>query len=173
MISSLVVAASSNETIGDGGTLPWHLPDDLRHFRNLTAGHPVILGRVTHESILSRLSHPLSKRTSIVLSSRRHNEAENGVLWADSMESAVVMAQEMGARHAASEFFVIGGASVYRQALPFVDKVYLTRIHLDVAGDASMPAGWLDSFRMVASEDWEQAEAGCSFSFLEYRRERP
>jgi len=170
MITSLVVAASRNDVIGQGLSLPWFLPEDLRHFKSLTIGHPVILGRLTHESILARLGHPLTGRTSIVISSQPRAQQEDGLLWVPSVRSAISRASEVGARTAAGEIFVIGGASVYRQALPFVDKIYLTRVHSDISGDASMPSGWLEGFRLVARDDRPSLNGSHSYSFLEYER---
>jgi dihydrofolate reductase len=171
MITSIVVAASRNDVIGQGQSLPWDLPEDLRHFKSLTTGHPVVLGRVTHDSILARLRHPLADRTSIVVSASRCGEPGNTVLWAASIESAISMAHEVEARAAAAEIFVIGGASVYRQALPFVSKIYLTRVHREITGDSSLPPDWLRGFRLVAREDRPGAGVDCLYSFLEYVRE--
>ena len=170
MITSLVVAASRDNVIGRGKNLPWHLPEDLRHFKRLTIGHTVVMGRVTYESILDRLGHPLIDRTSIVISSSREREADKAVIWAASVESAIMMARQAEAV-AADEFFIIGGASVYRQSLPYVEKIYLTRIHSEVAGDSRLPSGWLEGFRLVARDCRPRADTECSYSFLVYVRE--
>jgi dihydrofolate reductase len=179
--TSLIVAASSNDVIGAAGALPWHIPEDLRRFRRLTAGHAVVLGRVTHESIVARLGRALPGRTSVVVSSSRGAAAgaagpggvpagaEDGaavVAWAGSMPEA--MAAARAAEAAGGEVFVLGGASVYEQALAEVDRVYLTRVHREVAGDTSMPAGWLDDFELVSRDHRPDADGG--FSFLEYER---
>jgi dihydrofolate reductase len=193
--TSLIVAAAANDVIGAGGALPWHLPEDLRRFRRLTAGHAVVLGRVTHESIVARLGRALPGRTSVVVSSRGAalpggvsvlGGASDGtaeVSWAGSVEEAMAAAREAEAGAAAraaeaeargdlgasgGEVFVLGGASVYAQALPEVDRVYLTRVHREVAGDTSMPAGWLDGFTVVRHDDRPGPDGG--FSFLEYER---
>jgi dihydrofolate reductase len=156
VITSLIVAAARNDVIGAGGTLPWYLPEDLRRFKRLTVGHPVVVGRVTHESILTRLGCPLPERTSIVVSSRPAGQAGGpGVVWTTSLD----------------EVFVIGGASVYEQVLPQVDRVYLTRLHRDVDGDTAMPPGWLDGFTLTAREDRPGPDGG--YSFLDYRRDLP
>jgi dihydrofolate reductase len=206
--TSLIVAAAENEVIGAGGTLPWHLPEDLRRFRRLTAGHAVVLGRVTHESIVARLGRALPGRTSVVVSSRGMpggglagggaglaggagrvggvgGAGDGEVAWAGSVAAAMAEARAAEARAAAAraaeargglgasagsagEVFVLGGASVYEQALPEVDRVYLTRVHREVAGDTSLPAGWLDGFTLVGREHRDDADGG--FSFLEYER---
>jgi dihydrofolate reductase len=195
VITSLIVAASENDVIGADGALPWHIPDDLRRFRALTTGHAVVLGRLTHESIVARLGRPLPGRTSVVLSSRAATGAgvtgadtewaalagtgmaDGQVAWAGSLEHALTVARatERAARAAdpagarrAAEVFVLGGASVYDQVLPEVDRVDLTRVHRAVAGDTAMPAGWLDGFTLVSREVRPDADGG--FSFLEYER---
>ncbi len=170
MITSLIVAASRNDVIGHGASLPWHLPEDLRHFKRLTVGHPVILGRVTHDSILKRLGRPLPDRTSIVISSRCGEQADN-VMWTGSLDSAISAARDVAARAGDSEIFVIGGASVYRQALPFIDKIYLTRVHREVTGDACLPPGWLRGFVLTAQVDRPGTGSDCVYSFLEYEKE--
>lgn len=170
MITSLVVAASRNDVIGCDDDLPWHLPEDLRHFKKLTVGHPVIVGRVTFDSIIKRLGRPLPDRTSIVVSSKGGQQGDD-VLWAGSLESGISIAREVEARTADSEIFVIGGASIYRQALPFIDKIYLTRVHREVAGDACLPPGWLHGYALTSQVDRPGAGSDCEYSFLEYARE--
>jgi dihydrofolate reductase len=181
--TSLIVAAASNDVIGASGALPWHLPEDLRRFRRLTSGHPVIVGRLTHESIVARLGHPLPGRTSVVLSSRAAAPAAERVVWAASLEEAMAAAQAAGASApaaarpatdssaAAGEIFVIGGTSVYGQALPQVDRIYLTRVHCEVAGDTSMPPDWLRGFRLAGREDRPARGAQSAYSWLDYVRE--
>jgi dihydrofolate reductase len=173
MITSLIVAASRNDVIGRDGSLPWYLPGDLRRFRRLTTGHPVVVGRVTHESILARLGHPLPGRTSIVVSSGPPPAAADGVVWCSSLADALAIAEAAAAEvHPATcggEIFVIGGASVYQQALPLADKIYLTRVHRDVDGDTSMPPGWLDGFGLALRDD--QPGPDGDHSFLDYLRE--
>lgn len=171
MIQSLIVAASTNDVIGDDGRLPWVLPDDLRRFRSITSGHAIVMGRKTHQSILARIGHPLRGRTSIVLSSDPADDDEDSVLWAKSLESAISLARHVSAAASEDEFFIAGGASVYRQAIGHATKVYLTRIHCKLDGDATMPAGWLEGFRLVQRADHADLSAGCNYSFLEYLRE--
>jgi dihydrofolate reductase len=173
VITSLIVAAASNDVIGASGALPWHLPEDLRRFRRLTSGHPVIVGRLTHESIVARLGHPLPERTSVVLSSRAAGPAMERVVWAGSLEEAMAAGARAaaGASAAASEIFVIGGTSVYAQALPHVDRIYLTRVHCEVAGDTGMPPDWLKGFRLAGREDRPGQGAQSAYSWLDYVRE--
>ena len=192
MTASLIVAAAANEVIGRGGALPWHLPADLRRFRALTTGHVVVMGRLTHESIVDRLGRPLAGRTSIVVSrtmrgpgtelagaghpartglaSSPHSTGEGRVLIVDSLESALAAAASIGAPAGSGEFFIIGGESVYRQALPSVDKIYLTRVHAEVSGDCRMPDDWLAGFELASREDAADPGSGTRYSFLGYRR---
>jgi dihydrofolate reductase len=171
VVTSLVVAASRDNVIGRGSELPWHLPEDLRHFRRLTVGHTVVMGRVTHESILSRLGHPLSGRRSIVISSSPREATGDSVAWAASVETAITMAQEPESAYAADEFFIIGGASVYQQSLPYVEKIYLTRICSEVPGDCRLAADWLEGFKLAASDDQRELDSEYRYSFLVYVRE--
>jgi dihydrofolate reductase len=219
MTASLIVAAAANEVIGRGGALPWHLPADLRRFRALTTGHVVVMGRLTHESIVDRLGHPLAGRTSIVVSRTMrgpgtelagaahrtgtglagtgrsagtglagtgladpgrsagtgltgspHSTGEDRVLVVHSLESALAAAASIGAPAGSDEFFIIGGESVYRQALPAVDKIYLTRVHAEVSGDCRMPDDWLAGFELASREDAADPGSGTRYSFLGYRR---
>ncbi|HEY1642792.1 MAG TPA: dihydrofolate reductase [Streptosporangiaceae bacterium] len=169
MTVALIVAASANDVIGRGRTLPWHLPDDLRRFKRLTAGHPIVLGRLTHESIVARLGRPLPGRTSVVVSSQPPATAEDGVIWATSVAAALAAARAGSLN--GGEVFVGGGTSVYEQALPHADRIYLTRLHRDVDGDTAMPPGWLDGFTLVAREDRDIETPGGGYSWLDYERE--
>lgn len=170
MNTSIIVAAAANDVIGANGTLPWHLPGDMRRFRAITTGHVVVMGRVTHESILDRLGHPLANRTSIVVSRTLRDAGDDRVLLATSLESALSAAASIGALAGSREFFVIGGESVYRQALPSADRIYLTRVHKAVTGDRCMPADWLAGFDLVAHDDVTDPESLTRYSFLDYQR---
>jgi dihydrofolate reductase len=168
--ASLIVAAAANEVIGLAGALPWHLPGDMRRFRALTTGHVVVMGRVTHESILDRLGHPLANRTSIVVSRTLRDSEDDRVLLVPSVESALSAAASIGALAGSGEFFIIGGESVYRQALPAVDRVYLTRVHETVTGDRRMPADWMAGFELTSRQDATDPESQIRYSFLDYCR---
>ncbi len=170
MIVSLVVAASANEVIGADGTLPWHLPGDLRRFRGLTTGHVVIMGRLTYQSILDRLGHPLTGRISVVVSRTLGETGHPEVLVARSVDGALALAGRLAEQAGDTEFFVIGGESVYRDVLPRADRVYLTRVHGQVAGDRSMPDDWLAGFELAARDDEAGAQGPLRYSFLDYHR---
>ena len=170
MIVSLIVAASANEVIGADGALPWYLPGDLRRFRDLTTGHVVVMGRLTYQSILDRLGHPLTGRTSVVVSTTLGETGHPDVLVARSIADALALAGRLAEQAGDAEFFVVGGESVYRDVLPRADRVYLTRVHGQVAGDRSMPDGWLAGFELAARDDEAGAQGPLPYSFLDYHR---
>ena len=171
MTVALIVAASVNDVIGRDGTLPWHLPDDLRRFKRLTTGHPIVLGRLTHESIVARLGRPLPGRTSVVISSQPRPAGTGGVVWAASVGEALLAARQIAAGGLGGDLvFVGGGTSVYQQALPQADRIHLTRLHRDVDGDTRMPPGWLDGFTLARREDRDTAAPDGGYSWLDYER---
>lgn len=122
---SLIVAMAKNLVIGADNTLPWHLPADLKHFKALTMGHHMIMGRKTYDSI----GKPLPGRTSVVVT-RNANYAPPGVVVVNSLEAAIAVCGDD------EEIFVIGGAELYRQAIDIADRIYLTEIDADISGDA-------------------------------------
>ena len=128
MIISLIAALGSNRVIGDKNTLPWHLPADLKHFKELTLGHPVIMGRKTFDSI----GRPLPKRRNIVVS-RRAGSAITGCEVAGSFNEALRLVKDE------PEVFVIGGAQIFEQALPLVHRMYLTMVNHEFPGDTYFP----------------------------------
>jgi dihydrofolate reductase len=152
---SLVVALARNRVIGAGNRLPWRLPEDLRRFKRLTMGAPVILGRKTHESI----GRALPGRRNIVVT-RRPDARWEGCEVAGSLEAALALAGD------APEVFVIGGAELYRLALPRADRLYLTLIDADYDGDTFFPdfdpADWRETAR----------EPGAGFAFVTCERRR-
>jgi dihydrofolate reductase len=169
MTVTLIVAASENDVIGKAGALPWHLPDDLRRFKSVTSGHTVIMGRITHESVLRRLGRPLPGRNSVVVS-HRPGASFDDVTWAESVESAVSLALRIESLHANEQVFVAGGVSVYEQVLSKVDRVLLTRVHNFIEGDKQLPANWLAGFRLVSCDRRTDTASTLSYSFLEYTR---
>lgn len=174
MICSLIVAASDGDVIGRDGGLPWHLTGDLRRFRALTAGHVVVMGRLTHESILARLGGPLPGRTSVVVSSRAGAvTASSSVVPATSVGAGLATAADLTEAAGHGRFFVGGGVSVYLQSLESAGQILLTRVHLDVDGDRRMPGGWLEGFVEAGREDVTDAASGARYSWLDYRRAVP
>lgn len=138
---SLIVAHARNRVIGHGGGMPWHLPADLAHFKAVTMGKPIVMGRRTYESI----GKPLPGRRNIVLTSD-HAFLADGILAAHSLDEALALAGET------DEVMVIGGGHLYREALPYARRVYLTEIDAAVAGDTFFPDLEGD-WREVARED--------------------
>ena len=127
---SLIVAASENNAIGKSNDMPWHLPEDLKFFKNTTWGMPVIMGRKTFEAV----GKPLPGRTNIIVTTNPNWSAENTIT-AASIEEAIKVAKESNAK----EIFITGGGEIYRQTLPLADKVYLTRVQTVLDGDAFFP----------------------------------
>lgn len=160
---TLIAAVARNRAIGAGNALPWRLPEDLKRFKSLTLGHPIIMGRKTWQS----LGRPLPGRTNIVVSRSAGLEAPGGSV-AGSLEASLSMAANAGA----DEAFIIGGAEIYAQALPFADCLQLTEIDRDFAGDAFFPAFDPAHWRETARESHHahQAEADFDYAFVTYER---
>ena len=137
MIISIIVAVDERNGIGLQNRIPWHLPADLNRFKTLTMGHHLIMGRKTYESI----NTPLSGRTLIVLSRNLDFQAED-CLTAISLQDSFQLAEAAGER----EVFVIGGSEVYSEALPIADHLYLTRVHITLESDKTIPP--------IIEEDW-------------------
>lgn len=158
-----VAAVAECGTIGHDGEMPWHHPEDLERFRDLTDGHPVVMGRTTHESIVDRLGHPLPGRTTVVLTSRPFVSGVT-VAAARSVEHALELAAEDADARGVSTAFVAGGASVYGQMLPLCDRLHLTRVHATYEGDTRFP-DWDPA-------EWREAssERGDGITFYEYER---
>lgn len=160
MILSLIVATSENNVIGNKGKIPWKLPTDLKHFRTTTEGHPIIMGRKTYESI----GHPLPRRRNIVITRQKDFQAE-GCDVVTSLEDALKLCE------GEEEVFVIGGGEIYRQSLAITNRVYLTRVHAKVEGDAFFPELPPSEWREVSVERHEaDTENSYACSFMVYHR---
>lgn len=144
---SIVVAVADNGVIGRGNALPWDLPDDLQHFKRTTMGRPIVMGRKTFESI----GRPLPGRLNIILT-RDPSWTAHGVSVASSIEQAIDLAEGQAFIDGADSVMVIGGAEVYRQALPFASRAFVTRVHGQVDGDAFFDLDEIASWREVARE---------------------
>ena len=134
----IVVAAAQNGVIGINNTLPWRISADLQHFKQVTIGHPIIMGRKTYDSI----GKPLPGRTTIVVTRQSDWQAEGYedlVKVAYSLEGAMELAEQIAAQMGVTEAMLVGGAQLYRQALERVSKVHLTRVHAEIEGDAWFP----------------------------------
>lgn len=158
---SIIVAIAQNNAIGKDNDLIWHLSDDLKRFKALTSGHTVIMGRNTWNSLPRR---PLPKRRNIVLT---HSDtfADEGAETAHSVQQVLEMVR------GEEEAFVMGGAAVYRQFLPFVDHIYVTWVWQDFDADVYFPVIDMSVFSKVSeSEVFTDAESGLRFSYADYRR---
>src|SRR3989344_1236243 len=127
-MKAIVVAMDKNRLIGANGKLPWHLPSDLKHFRELTMGHVIIMGRKTFESI----GKPLIGRANVVIT-RQKNYQRPGIVVHHSLEDALIVFAD------SEKIFIIGGGEIYREALPFVDTLYLTLVLGEFTGDTYFP----------------------------------
>ncbi|MFU8867930.1 dihydrofolate reductase [Natronococcus sp.] len=160
-----IVAVADNGVIGRDGEMPWHLPADLQHFKETTMGHPVIMGRVTYEGILETLGEPLPGRTTIVLTSRALETPENAVV-AESLEDALEKAETVAEqRHdGADTVFVAGGATIYEQFLPALDRLVVTEVDREPAGDTEFPDWDPEAWTEVDRDERD------GFAFVEYVR---
>ena len=140
---AIIVAQARNRVIGVNNKLPWHLPEDLKYFKRVTMGKPVIMGRNTYESI----GRPLPGRTNIVIS-RQADYKPEGVEVVSSLEAARELAESIGLINGIEEAMVIGGAQIYEQALSLAGRLYLTEVDAEIQGDA-----WFPEF---AREDWKE-----------------
>jgi dihydrofolate reductase len=162
----LVAAVSENGVIGRGNALPWRLKSDMTHFRALTMGKPVVMGRKTFLSI----GRPLPGRTTIVVSGDRHFGAP-GIVVAPNLESALTAARGDAWRRGADAIIVAGGADIYIQAMPRATDLAITEVHMRIAGDVCFPAIdpkiWRETRR---SEHQPGVEDEAAFAFVHYVR---
>lgn len=160
---SIIVAMAQNRTIGINNTLPWRCPEDLKHFKTLTMGHHMIMGRKTFDSI----GKPLPGRTTVVVT-RNPDLKIDGCIVTHSLEEAI------SACNGDEEIFVVGGAELYTQAIPRADNIYLTEIQQDVMGDAHFPNYNHHDWKEVAREQHVQnSPQPLSFHFVTYQRFKP
>ena len=158
---SIIVAVDENNLIGKGGSLPWHLPADLKHFKEVTMGHHILFGQTTYESI----DHPLPGRTNIILSDIP-NYKSKGCVVVGSPKEAI----EYAKAEDENELFICGGAMVYKTFLPLSDKVYMTKIHHKFEGDIYFPKIDMKKWKVVSKESHKPDEKNkypCEFQILE------
>ncbi|MDK1288743.1 type 3 dihydrofolate reductase [Pseudoalteromonas umbrosa] len=141
MVISMIAAMAKDRIIGDDNKMPWHLPADLQHFKKITLGKPVIMGRKTFESI----GRPLPGRRNIVITRNAQYQAE-GIETASSTEEALALVDKI------DEVMIIGGGNIYKQFLPLCTKLYLTYIDLDIEGDTRFP-------EYTSSGNWVEVES--------------
>ncbi|EFW93798.1 Dihydrofolate reductase [Haladaptatus paucihalophilus DX253] len=153
-----IAAVAENGVIGRDGDMPWHYSADLRHFKETTMGHPVVMGRTTYESIAGQLDGPLPGRTNVVLS-RSNPDLPEEVVLVHSVEEAIETVEELD-----DTAFVIGGATVYEQFLPHADELILTEIHDEYEGDTHFPEWDPKEWTEVERDEREELD------FVRYER---
>lgn len=157
---SIIAAMAKNRTIGVNNTLPWRIPADLQHFKRLTLGHHILMGRKTFDSI----GKPLPQRTTVVISRNPDLKIE-GCLMAHSLEEAIA------ACGVVDEIFIVGGAEIYALALPYADTLYLTEVQQVVAGDAHFPEFNIGEFQEISREIHQQTTPQTlKYHFVHYQR---
>ena len=156
---SIVVAIAKNNAIGKDNQLLWHLPKDLKHFKEITSGHTIIMGRKTYESV----GKPLPNRRNIIIT--RQNIAINGCEVVNSIDDALKLCA------GESEVFIVGGAEIYKQAMALTDRIYLTIVHQEFDGDTYFPEIKEDIWKETARQDHEPDEKHLfPYSFITLER---
>lgn len=159
---SLVVAASENNIIGKDNQLVWHLPNDMRFFKNITWGLPVIMGRKTFEA----LKKPLPGRINIVVT-RQPDWNAAGTIAATELNDAIKKAETTNCKQAC----IIGGGEIYKQSISFADIIYITRVHATIEGDTSFPLINETEWELVSNVDFDKDEKHLyAYSFQKWRR---
>ena len=160
MISIIVALAGKKRAIGTKGGMPWYIPEELKRFKSITMGHPIIMGRKTHESI----GKALAGRTNIVITRSPAYKAE-GCIVVHNLNEAF---EKANGSPGDEEIFVIGGGEIYDEALPVTDKLYLTVIDREIKGDVFFPD--YSDFKKVVWESEKQESNGFKYQFLELQR---
>ncbi len=162
MIMSLIVAMSDNRVIGRNNEMPWHLPEDLKFFKRITMGKPIIMGRNTFESI----GKPLPGRANIVIT-RNPDYHADGVHVVASVEEAIELSGQLTAPDLEAEIMVIGGSQIFAETLPIADRIYLTELHTKIEGDVFFPRFPRDQWQEIARENRPATpENPFTYSFL-------
>jgi len=163
---AMIWAMSQNRTIGLNNDMPWRLPNDLKYFKQVTLGKPVIMGRKTFDS----LGKPLVNRENIVIT-RQENWHKEGARVTANLDQALALAKDLAKLAGQDEVIIMGGAEIYNLGLPVVDKLYLTQIHAHIDGDTHFPEFDLAAFREVSREDHQASgDNPYDYSFLVYEK---
>ena len=157
---SFVAAVAKNGVIGSHNALPWYIPEDLKHFKQVTDGKTVLMGRNTFDSIMNRLKKPLPNRINVVITHDPNFKPPSEVLVFHDLDSALDFLQDR------NEVIVAGGGQIFSQLMPKADKLILTEVHKEVDGDVLFPKVEKDQWKEIARDDHEE------FSFVEYERIR-
>ena len=156
---TFVVAVSNNNVIGDQNKLPWYIPEDLKHFKQITSGKTVLMGKNTYNSIIKRLKKPLPGRKNIVVTRNKDfNPGFDDVVVYNDLDDALTKL------HKEDEVMVIGGGQIYNQLIDKADKLIITHVHQTIEGDVFFPSIEKDKWKLIA----EEKHGG--FSFAEYER---
>jgi len=157
---------AENRVIGRDNTLPWRLPDDMRHFMNTTIGKPVLMGRKTFESMKSALPG----RTNIVMT-RDPNWQREGVKVVSDLDAGIELAESQGLIDGVDEIMIIGGAEIYALALPRATRAYLTQVHAEPKGDVFFPELDLSQWQLVRQKKcYSDERHSCDYTFEDYQR---
>lgn len=168
MKTAIVVAMSTNRVIGRNNKLPWYIPGDLKFFKQVTMGKPIVMGRKTFESI----GKPLPGRDNIVITRDKGWKAE-GVKVAHDIEQALTMAKASAETSGVSEVMIIGGAQIYEAMLPRIDRLYMTQVQAFIEGDAHFPQLDWNEWEEVTREDFDAEEPNpFDYSIIVYDRLR-
>lgn len=158
---SHIVAAAENGVIGREGGLPWHIPEDLKFFKNKTLGHALIMGRKTYESV----GRPLPKRLNVIVTRQTDYHPEGTLVFASLPEAIAYCEREVATW--GDEIFIAGGGEIFDQSMDLVDKIYLTRIHQEIPGDTFYPNPDMDKFKEVERSERQEP---VPFTFLTLER---
>ncbi|MCB0365179.1 MAG: dihydrofolate reductase [Bdellovibrionaceae bacterium] len=158
---SHIVAAAENDVIGREGGLPWHIPEDLKFFKDKTLGHAIIMGRKTYESV----GRPLPKRLNVIVTRQKDYHPEGTAVF-PSLAEAIAYCERESATWG-EEIFIAGGGEIFEQSMDMVDKIYLTRIHQEIPGDTYYPQMPLDKFEEIERNERQEP---VPFTFLTFKR---
>lgn len=158
---SIIAAIAENGIIGNVGKLPWHIPNDLKHFKKITEGHPVIMGRKTYES----LGKPLPNRTNFILTNNKDFKVPNECFTCCSLSTVI----NTSIKYGKDEVFIIGGVALYREAIQFADNLYITHINKSFHGDTVFPIYPVNKWEEVSREDIiDDPTVDFTYSFVKY-----
>lgn len=157
---SFVVAVAKNGVIGKRNALPFYIPEDLKHFKEITTGHTVLMGKNTYDSILKQLGKPLPNRRNVVITHRKDSEFPEKVLVFHDLDTALKELEKD-----TEELMVAGGGQIYKQLADKVDRIYMTHVHKEVEGDVMFPTIDLSKWRKISEEPYEE------FTWAIYDRE--
>ncbi|OGY68038.1 MAG: hypothetical protein A3B16_02450 [Candidatus Zambryskibacteria bacterium RIFCSPLOWO2_01_FULL_45_43] len=162
---NIIVAMDENRVIGKRGRIPWHISDDIKRFKRLTMGHPVIMGRKTFESICSNLGKPLPGRTNVVVTRSHKYDAKPGCVIFHSLEKALLFVEHQQA-------FVIGGGEIYKQCLDRADRLYVTHVRDSFNGDTYFPKVDSQRWKLIEHEEHpkKHPKVKIPYAFATYAR---